>query len=73
MAEPAPTRTLAVIEFNMRPVVWSRLEDLPARFDGWTANGCVGIARPQLRGVLRWLRPGNAPQIAIGTTKQLRG
>lgn len=65
---------LAVIEFNMRPVVPGRGSGIFLHAStGGPTNGCVSIARPQLRSVLRWLRPGNAPQIAIGTANQLRG
>jgi L,D-peptidoglycan transpeptidase YkuD (ErfK/YbiS/YcfS/YnhG family) len=63
---------LAVIEFNMRPVVPGRGSGifLHAQTGGPT-NGCVSIPRRDLRGVLRWLRPAASPQIAIGTRAQL--
>jgi L,D-peptidoglycan transpeptidase YkuD (ErfK/YbiS/YcfS/YnhG family) len=65
---------LAVIEFNMRPVVAGRGSGifLHAQTGGPTI-GCVSLGKPQLRAVLRWLRPGDAPMIAIGTSRQLRG
>jgi L,D-peptidoglycan transpeptidase YkuD (ErfK/YbiS/YcfS/YnhG family) len=64
---------LAVIEFNMRPVVPGRGSGIFLHADtGGPTNGCVSIARPQLRAVLRWLRPGATPYIAIGTSAQLR-
>jgi L,D-peptidoglycan transpeptidase YkuD (ErfK/YbiS/YcfS/YnhG family) len=65
---------LAVIEFNMRPVVPGRGSGifLHAQTGGPTI-GCVSIGKPQLRAVLRWLRPGGEPVIAIGTSRQLRG
>ena len=64
---------LAVVEFNMRPVVPGRGSGifLHAQTGGPT-NGCISIAKPQLRSVLRWLRPAAAPQIAIGTPRSLR-
>ena len=64
---------LAVIEFNMRPVVPGKGSGifLHAQTGGPTI-GCVSIAKDELRAVLRWLRPGAAPVIAIGTSRQLR-
>jgi L,D-peptidoglycan transpeptidase YkuD (ErfK/YbiS/YcfS/YnhG family) len=64
---------LAVLEFNMRPVVPGRGSGIFLHADtGGPTNGCVSVSRPQLRAVLRWLRPADAPQIAIGTSAQLR-
>ena len=59
---------LAVIEFNMSPVVPGRGSGifLHATTRG-TTNGCISIPKPQLRHVLRWLRPDASPQIAVGT------
>lgn len=73
-SDPRAYAHLAVIEFNMRPVVPGRGSGifLHAMKDGPTA-GCVSLALPHLRTVLRWLRPGAAPHIAIGTRAQLRG
>jgi len=64
---------LAVVEFNMRPVVPGRGSGifLHAQTGGPT-NGCVSLPRNDLRQVLRWLRPGANPHIAIGTRAQLR-
>jgi L,D-peptidoglycan transpeptidase YkuD (ErfK/YbiS/YcfS/YnhG family) len=64
---------LAVVEFNMRPTIPGRGSGifLHAQTGGPTA-GCVSLALPHLRHVLRWLRPGAAPHIAIGTRAQLR-
>ena len=63
---------LAVIEFNMRPVVSGRGSGifLHATTKGST-NGCVSIARDELRRVLRWLRPNANPWVAIGTRATL--
>jgi L,D-peptidoglycan transpeptidase YkuD (ErfK/YbiS/YcfS/YnhG family) len=63
---------LAVIEFNMKPVVPGRGSGifLHATTKGST-NGCVSIAKPHLRAVLRWLRPGAGPHVAIGTRASL--
>ncbi|HUQ21939.1 MAG TPA: L,D-transpeptidase family protein, partial [Gaiellaceae bacterium] len=64
---------LAVIEYNMRPVVPGRGSGifLHAQTGGATI-GCVSLRKADLRAVLRWLRPGAAPLIAIGTSAQLR-
>jgi L,D-peptidoglycan transpeptidase YkuD (ErfK/YbiS/YcfS/YnhG family) len=64
----------AVVEFNMRPVVPGRGSAifLHAQTGGPT-NGCVSLGRSDLRRVLRWLRPGAEPHIAIGTLRQLTG
>lgn len=72
-SDPRAYPHLAVIEFNMHPVVPGRGSGifLHAMKDGPTA-GCVSLALPHLRRVLRWLRPGASPHIAIGTRAQLR-
>ena len=64
---------LAVIEYNTRPVVPGGGSGifLHAQTGGPTI-GCISLRKDQLRNVLRWLRPGDAPVIAIGTTAQLR-
>ena len=64
---------LAVVEYNMRPVVPGKGSGifLHAQTGGPTI-GCVSIAKAALRAVLRWLRPDAAPVIAIGTSRQLR-
>jgi L,D-peptidoglycan transpeptidase YkuD (ErfK/YbiS/YcfS/YnhG family) len=65
---------LAVIEFNMRPVVPGRGSGIFLHAQtGSATNGCVSLARSDLLGVLRWLRPAGRPYIAIGTRTQLRG
>lgn len=58
---------LAVVEFNMHPVVAGRGSGifLHAQTDGPT-NGCISLRRADLIRVLRWLRPAAAPTIAIG-------
>lgn len=71
--QPRPYPFLAVFEFNMRPVVPGRGSGmfLHAQTGGPT-NGCVSLRKEELRAVLRWLRPNDAPVIAIGTSTQLR-
>jgi L,D-peptidoglycan transpeptidase YkuD (ErfK/YbiS/YcfS/YnhG family) len=65
---------LAVIEFNMRPVVPGRGSGIFLHAaTGGPTNGCVSIPRAALRRALRWLRPAASPHIAIGTRAQLRG
>ena len=70
--QPRPYPYLAVIEYNTRPVVPGRGSGifLHAQTGGPTI-GCISLRKDQLRAVLRWLRPADAPVIAIGTTKQL--
>jgi L,D-peptidoglycan transpeptidase YkuD (ErfK/YbiS/YcfS/YnhG family) len=71
--QPRPYPFLAVIEYNMRPVVPGRGSGifLHAQTGGPTI-GCVSLKKDELRAVLRWLRPADKPVIAIGTRKQLR-
>ena len=63
---------LAVVDFNMRPVVPGRGSGifLHAQTGGAT-NGCISLRRPDLVRVLRWLSPAARPHIAIGTRAQL--
>jgi L,D-peptidoglycan transpeptidase YkuD (ErfK/YbiS/YcfS/YnhG family) len=72
--QPRPYPYLAVIEYNMRPVVPGRGSGifLHAQTGGPTI-GCISLRKAELRTVLRWLRPADAPVIAIGTRAQLRG
>jgi L,D-peptidoglycan transpeptidase YkuD (ErfK/YbiS/YcfS/YnhG family) len=64
---------LAVVEFNMRPVVPGRGSGIFLHAEtGGPTNGCIGVRRERLRQVLRWLRPGGSPHIAIGTRAELR-
>lgn len=71
--QPKPYPFLAVVEYNMRPTVPGKGSGifLHAQTGGPTI-GCVSLRKAQLRTVLRWLRPGAAPVIAIGTSRQLR-
>jgi L,D-peptidoglycan transpeptidase YkuD (ErfK/YbiS/YcfS/YnhG family) len=64
---------LAVVEFNMRPIVPGRGSGifLHAQTGGPTA-GCISLRRAHLVRVLRWLSPQAAPRIAIGTRAGLR-
>jgi L,D-peptidoglycan transpeptidase YkuD (ErfK/YbiS/YcfS/YnhG family) len=71
--QPRPYPFLAVIEYNLRPVVPGRGSGifLHAQTGGPTI-GCISLRKDELRAVLRWLRPAAAPVIAIGTSAQLR-
>jgi L,D-peptidoglycan transpeptidase YkuD (ErfK/YbiS/YcfS/YnhG family) len=64
---------LAVVNFNMNPVVPGRGSGIFLHAQtGSSTNGCVSIPRADLARVLRWLDPGARPSIAIGTTAGLR-
>jgi L,D-peptidoglycan transpeptidase YkuD (ErfK/YbiS/YcfS/YnhG family) len=70
---PTAYAFLAVIEFNMHPVVPGRGSGIFLHVQtGRPTNGCVSLPRAELASVLRWLRPGARPQIAIGTRADLR-
>jgi L,D-peptidoglycan transpeptidase YkuD (ErfK/YbiS/YcfS/YnhG family) len=57
---------LAVIEFNMRPIVRGRGSGIFLHVQtGGPTNGCVSLRRRDLVRVLRWLSPSAAPRIAI--------
>jgi L,D-peptidoglycan transpeptidase YkuD (ErfK/YbiS/YcfS/YnhG family) len=72
--QPRAYPHLAVVEFNMHPVVPGRGSGifLHAQTGGPT-NGCISLRRAELVRVLRWLRPEPRPRIVIGTRGQLRG
>jgi L,D-peptidoglycan transpeptidase YkuD (ErfK/YbiS/YcfS/YnhG family) len=64
---------LAVVEFNMRPVVPGRGSGIFLHaWTGGPTRGCISLRRPELVRVLRWLRPAAAPRIAIGVGPSLR-
>jgi L,D-peptidoglycan transpeptidase YkuD (ErfK/YbiS/YcfS/YnhG family) len=71
--QPRPYPFLAVVEYNMRPVVPGKGSGifLHAQTGGPTI-GCISLRKPELRTVLRWLRPADVPMIAIGTRAELR-
>lgn len=59
---------LAVVEFNMHPIVTGRGSGIFLHVEtGGPTNGCVSLRRPSLVRVLRWLSPAASPYIAIGT------
>jgi L,D-peptidoglycan transpeptidase YkuD (ErfK/YbiS/YcfS/YnhG family) len=62
-------RHFAVIEFNTNPVVPGRGSGIFLHAStGRATNGCVSLPLAQLRQVLRWLRPDQAPRIQIRVT-----
>ncbi len=64
---------LAVIEYNMHPVVSGRGSGIFLHVQiGKATSGCVSLPRPALVHVLRWLERDGLPEIAIGTTGSLR-
>jgi L,D-peptidoglycan transpeptidase YkuD (ErfK/YbiS/YcfS/YnhG family) len=65
--QPRAYPHLAVVQFNMRPIVPGRGSGifLHAQTGGPT-QGCVSIGRGALVRVLRWLDPSAMPRIAIG-------
>lgn len=64
---------LAVVDFNMRPTIPGRGSGIFLHAEtGGPTNGCISLRRADLVRVLRWLSPGAAPQIAIGTSVGLR-
>jgi L,D-peptidoglycan transpeptidase YkuD (ErfK/YbiS/YcfS/YnhG family) len=57
---------LAVIEFNLHPVVRGRGSGIFLHAQtGHATNGCVSLPRGDLTHVLRWLSPTARPMIAI--------
>jgi L,D-peptidoglycan transpeptidase YkuD (ErfK/YbiS/YcfS/YnhG family) len=59
---------LAVVEYNMRPVVPGRGSGIFLHVQtGGPTNGCISLRRLNLVRILRWLSPGAAPYIAILT------
>lgn len=71
--QPRAYAHLAVVEFNMHPVVPGRGSGIFLHAQtGGSTNGCISLRRAELVRVLRWLRPEPRPRIVIGTRKQLR-
>jgi L,D-peptidoglycan transpeptidase YkuD (ErfK/YbiS/YcfS/YnhG family) len=64
---PRAYRHLVVVEFNVDPVVPGRGSGIFIHVDrGEPTSGCVSLPLPRLVALLRWLRPGLAPLVAIG-------
>jgi L,D-peptidoglycan transpeptidase YkuD (ErfK/YbiS/YcfS/YnhG family) len=64
---------LAVIEYNMHPVVPGRGSGIFLHVQiGKATSGCVSLRRPVLVHLLRWFDPDALPQIAVGTIASLR-
>jgi L,D-peptidoglycan transpeptidase YkuD (ErfK/YbiS/YcfS/YnhG family) len=70
---PTAYRHFAVIRYNDDPVVPGRGSGIFLHAStGRPTLGCVSLPLARLVAVLRWLRPANAPLIAIGTRADLR-
>lgn len=65
--ETTAYRELAVVEYNAHPIVPGRGSAIFVHDStGGPTNGCVSLPRARLLRLLRWLRPGAQPRIAIG-------
>lgn len=72
-ASPHAYAHLAVVEYNMHPVVRGRGSGIFLHVQiGKATSGCISLRGPALIHVLRWLRPNALAEIAIGTTASLR-
>lgn len=70
---PTAYRHLAVVEYNMDPVVPGRGSGIFLHAStGRPTLGCVSLPLPRLTSVLRWLRPSAEPLIVIGTNTKIR-
>ena len=70
---PTAYRHFAFIRYNANPVVPGRGSGIFLHAStGRPTLGCVSLPLARLRATLRWLRPANAPKIAIGTLADLR-
>ncbi len=71
--QPRAYPHLAVVEYNMHPVVPGRGSGIFLHAQtGRATNGCVSLERATLVRVLRWLRPELRPRIVIGTPTDVR-
>jgi L,D-peptidoglycan transpeptidase YkuD (ErfK/YbiS/YcfS/YnhG family) len=70
---PTAYRHLAVIRYNMDPVVPGRGSGIFLHVStGRPTLGCASLALPHLLKTIRWLRPGREPLIVIGTRARIR-
>ena len=61
---------LAVVNYNTEPVVPGRGSGIFLHVQiGKATSGCISLRRPALIHVLRWLRPGASPSIAIARVR----
>ena len=66
-ASPRAYAHLAVVEYNMHPVVPGRGSGIFLHVQiGKATSGCISLRRPALLRVLRWLDPASRPEISIG-------
>jgi L,D-peptidoglycan transpeptidase YkuD (ErfK/YbiS/YcfS/YnhG family) len=72
--QPRACPHLAIVEYNMHPVVPGRGSGIFLHAQtGRPTSGCISLRRGDLVQVLQWLRPADDPVIVIGTRAQLRG
>jgi L,D-peptidoglycan transpeptidase YkuD (ErfK/YbiS/YcfS/YnhG family) len=72
-SSPTAYRHFAVVRFNMDPVVPGRGSGIFLHAStGRPTLGCISLPVQHLVKTLRWLRPGGAPRIVIGTPADLR-
>ena len=64
-------RHFAVVAYNTAAVPGAGSAIFVHQDTGHGTNGCVSLPAPRLVRLLRWLRPADAPRIAIGTRAQL--
>jgi L,D-peptidoglycan transpeptidase YkuD (ErfK/YbiS/YcfS/YnhG family) len=70
---PTAYRHLAVIRYNMDPIVPGRGSGIFLhRSTGRATLGCVSLPLAQLVRTLRWLRPASEPMIVIGARAAIR-
>ena len=64
--------SFAVVDYNTGPVVAGAGSAIFIHDDtGGSTNGCVSLPPAALDNLLRWLRPGQSPHIAVGTTSTI--
>lgn len=65
--QPPPNPHLAVIEYNMRPVVPGKGSGIFLHAQtGRPTIGCISLRKPELVRMLRWLRPAARPWVSVG-------
>ncbi len=71
--DPVAYRYLAVVQFNMRPVVPGKGSAIFLHASkGRPTVGCISLPVGQLVSALRWLDPAKRPRIVIGTRETFR-
>jgi L,D-peptidoglycan transpeptidase YkuD (ErfK/YbiS/YcfS/YnhG family) len=71
--ETTAYQSFAVVDYNTNPVVPGAGSAVFVHYDtGGPTAGCVSLPAAQLATLLRWLQPGQAPRIVIGTDAEIR-